>query len=266
MPNMTPNYGLKKPLGTESAKIGEINDNFDVIDSALTPTVTDTETPDEHATGGKLALVLSWLCNRLKAVTGKSAWYQPPSVTLEDAAAHMRDGIHTPATQSKAGILSAADKSKLDGASAAALPNSLAMRDAFGRMKAQSPANASDVATKGYVDGLHTARAVKGTYTGDGKNYQYIPLDFAPVRVQVICETQSNTAIYNGMAFAGCPAQTSTYKASELTEESILDGSKYHYVKVLISGNGFYVCYCASSSHARTNAKGYTYHFTAERF
>lgn len=107
---------------------------------------------------------------------------------------------------------------------------------------------------------------MKGTYTGDGKNYQYIPLDFAPVRVQVICETQSNTAIYNGTAFAGCPAQTSTYKASELTEESILDGSKHHYVKVLISGSGFYVCYCASSSHARTNAKGYAYHFTAERF
>ena len=124
MPNLTPNYGLKKPLGTESAKISEINDNFDVLDAILTPTVTDTVSPpDVHSGGSKIAAVLSWLCNRVKAITGKSAWQLPPSVTLEDAAAHIRNGTHALATENNNGFLSAADKKRLDGATPAVLPN-----------------------------------------------------------------------------------------------------------------------------------------------
>ncbi len=50
--------------------------------------------------------------------------------------------------------MSAADKAKLDAATAAATVSTLAQRDAAGRMATVDPVAASDVATKGYVDAL----------------------------------------------------------------------------------------------------------------
>lgn len=46
MPKLTENYGFKKPLGTESTLISVLNENFDPIDEALTPSVDDTVAPE----------------------------------------------------------------------------------------------------------------------------------------------------------------------------------------------------------------------------
>jgi hypothetical protein len=55
------------------------------------------------------------------------------------------------ATTSNAGSMSAADKTKLDGATDAATASALVQRDANARFKAADPAAASDVATMGWV-------------------------------------------------------------------------------------------------------------------
>jgi hypothetical protein len=54
----------------------------------------------------------------------------------------------------------AADKAKLDAATAAATPNTLMLLDAFGRAKVANPTLATEIANKGYVDGEAAKRAL----------------------------------------------------------------------------------------------------------
>lgn len=58
------------------------------------------------------------------------------------------------ATQSVNGLMSAADKAMLDAATAAATANALARRDGAGRLKVANPSDATDVANRGFVEGL----------------------------------------------------------------------------------------------------------------
>ena len=59
---------------------------------------------------------------------------------------------HAVATASVDGFMSAADKSKLNAATALAFPNTLAMRSSAGRIKVQDPVEDTDAANKRYVD------------------------------------------------------------------------------------------------------------------
>jgi hypothetical protein len=70
-----------------------------------------------------LAIVLGWIANRIKAITGKTNWFDTPSTTLEAANTHINSDVHTVATQSKNGIMSAIDKQKLDGVASGAQKN-----------------------------------------------------------------------------------------------------------------------------------------------
>lgn len=58
------------------------------------------------------------------------------------------------ATTSDAGSMSAADKTKLDGAASIATVSALVLRDAAGRAQVVAPSADADIATKGYVDGV----------------------------------------------------------------------------------------------------------------
>lgn len=58
------------------------------------------------------------------------------------------------ATGTTGGAMSAADKSKLDGATASSTASRLVLRDAGGRAQVTSPAVAADIANKGYVDSI----------------------------------------------------------------------------------------------------------------
>ena len=78
---------------------------------------------------------LSW---RAKYNSAWSAW---ETVTTKEATAILR------------GLMSAADKAKLDGATPFPTGNTLAMRSATGQIQVGTPANASDAATKAFVDG-----------------------------------------------------------------------------------------------------------------
>lgn len=155
MPNLTPNYNLKKPLGTESALISVLNENFDTIDTALKPTVSDTTAPTSSSTSGLLATVLGWFANRIKAITGKSHWYDAPPTTLSAAANHMGYGgtsRHPNVTTTTSGFMSASDKIRLDNATSEANGGRIVMRDSSGRAKVANPSNTQDIANKSYVD------------------------------------------------------------------------------------------------------------------
>lgn len=155
MPKLTKNYSLKKPLGTEHVLIDILNENFDSIDDALTPSVADDTTPTSETTKGKLDVVLGWFANRIKAITGKSRWYDTPATNLEAVSKHIGAGgisVHDTATTSQSGFMSTTDKAKLDGATSAATVNKLILRDSSGRARVVSPSNDLDIANKNYVD------------------------------------------------------------------------------------------------------------------
>jgi len=91
----TSNYGLKKPDGTDTVDIADLNYNADQIDSALTPTADPAQEPTGNGPG-KLVQWVGWLINRIKAITGKANWWDAPTKSMEqintDLAAHLADG------------------------------------------------------------------------------------------------------------------------------------------------------------------------------
>ena len=102
-----------------------------------------------------------------------------------------------------------------------------------------------------------------GEYTGDGASYKFINLGYRPKFVKVICDNAQTSAVYNGFAVDGMNDVVST--SYLYTDVSSSPSSYYHYIKVAIVSNGFYVWYCSSSSHPHTNVNGYKYHYVVGR-
>ena len=152
MPKTTTNYGLKKPLYSENADIAVINEGLDMLDEALTPSVSSASAPASTSSKGKLEAVLGWLANRIKAITGKSSQQLAPAVTLEECNEHIQNGTHKNATTSTSGFMSSADKQKLDNATSSYTASRLILRDSYGRAQVQSPSFSYDIANKTYVD------------------------------------------------------------------------------------------------------------------
>ena len=65
----TTNYLLKKLEDTDNADLAGLCTNFDIIDEALTPTVDQATPPPTTNQKGKLAVVLGWIANMIKAIT-----------------------------------------------------------------------------------------------------------------------------------------------------------------------------------------------------
>jgi hypothetical protein len=126
------------------------------------------------------------------------------------------------ATGVAAGAMSAADKALLDTSTAAATANAVAKRDANGRLSVNTPVDAGQAATKGYVDGILTqaadyadAKTLAGTapqelaplsvigYSLTGKVYVKHEGPFNRITVQVnITRTGGNGNIPTGPGFA----------------------------------------------------------------
>ena len=145
MPKETTNHKLKKPLYSDNADIAVINENFDTIDELLTPSVYAQTAPDSSASKGKLSVVLGWLANRIKAITGQNSWQANPPVTLVECS-------NRNATINSNGFMSYTDKQKLDNSTAEYTASRIMMRDSNGRAKVQSPSGSYDIANKTYVD------------------------------------------------------------------------------------------------------------------
>ncbi|MBQ7960167.1 MAG: hypothetical protein IJ285_03015 [Clostridia bacterium] len=164
MPKETTNYLLKKPLYSDNADIAVLNENFDEIDGALTPSILATDAPG-NSSQGKLKTVLGWIANRIKAITGQSAWQSDPSVNLEDCADHINNGTHANATTSANGFMSYTDKAKLNNATSSYTASTLMMRDSSGRARVQNPSNSYDIANKTYVDSNFVRKNAATTMT-----------------------------------------------------------------------------------------------------
>lgn len=76
-------YNLKKPEGTDIVDVNDINNNTDIIENALTPAADPTQEPVSNEPA-KISQWLSWITNRIKAITGKANWYDTPDTALSD--------------------------------------------------------------------------------------------------------------------------------------------------------------------------------------
>ncbi len=105
----TSNYNLKKPEGTDVVNIDDLNDNADILDQKLkevenkadsappnsvndaaigSRTPNQSQAPASPGTG-TLTQLISWLANRIKAITGKTNWWDEPPTTLQAAKNHI---------------------------------------------------------------------------------------------------------------------------------------------------------------------------------
>jgi len=136
----TVNYNLKKPEGTDIVNIDDLNHNADILDQKLKEvenkannappnSVNDaaigSRTPDQSQVPaspgtGTLTQLISWLANRIKAITGKTNWWDTPPTTLQAAKTHMdaaapHSGHETPSgAQTKANAAEANAKGYTD--------------------------------------------------------------------------------------------------------------------------------------------------------
>ena len=267
MPNITPNYNLKKPLGTESALISVLNENFDTIDTALKPSVTDTTAPTSSSTSGLLATVLGWFANRIKAITGRTHWYEAPPTNLVNVAYHIGSGgsSHTEATTDTSGFMSAADKTLLDSTTSNAIGNTLMLRNETGRTKVASPSNAQDAANKEYVDNLvnntfsRDKFIVTGSYTGDGTDERTILLDFTPSCVILTSAhgftvSSGATSQQGGIALKGFNCLQ-----KDCNDKSYLTTWDYKRCILGITTNGFKVSGYIDNSNPNMDGRQYYY-------
>lgn len=111
----TPNYALKKPELNDVPDITQLNPNWDTIDQKLKEAIDTANSPppnsvNDDAIGertpeqnqvpaspgtGKITQLVSWLANRIKAITGKANWWDAPVKSIQqlsdEQAAHLAD-------------------------------------------------------------------------------------------------------------------------------------------------------------------------------
>ncbi|HAY21396.1 MAG TPA: hypothetical protein DCY27_04360 [Desulfobacterales bacterium] len=114
---------------------------------------------------GTLTQILSWLSNRIRAITGKTNWYDNPATTLEAANTHYSattgvHGVGASTVESAAGAQSKVDTHNAltdpHSATSLATANRIVLRDAFGRAKVAAPAASDDIAQKAQADAVQT--------------------------------------------------------------------------------------------------------------
>ncbi|QTH46052.1 tail fiber protein [Cohnella sp. LGH] len=157
MPEMTQHIGLKKPLASETADISVINDNMDMIDSALGDlSAVPTATKDAAGAITELfeALENADIPDATLTMRGKVQLSSATNSTAEDRAATpkaVKDAMDAAAGAS--GSLSThAAATNVHGATSAATASRLIIRDATGRAKISAPAASDDIARLDTVD------------------------------------------------------------------------------------------------------------------
>lgn len=138
-----------------------IEGNSDAIDTG-SRTVDQAQNPSSNA--GSLRQFIDWFANRIKAITGKTNWYDAPSKNLEDLNSHIGSGgtAHSSAIASgAAGFMTGNDKAKLDAATSAATVSALMARDGSGRAKVATPSATDDIAR---LDTVNNAVAAINNY------------------------------------------------------------------------------------------------------
>ena len=123
-----------------------------------------------------------WIRSKIAATSPWSPWVELANTDL--------------ATSSSAGLMSAADKALLDGASNGATGNTLVIRNSAGRFNAAEPTSSGQVANKGYVDAEITR--ISGGLTVGAEDFVGIP-------------QKSRTVIVEGAPFGSPHVKASTF-------------------------------------------------------
>ncbi|ASX98697.1 minor tail protein [Arthrobacter phage Colucci] len=144
------------------------------------------------------------------------------------AAADVTSGVFAAArlpaaTTAAQGAMSAADKTKLDGATALATPSTLVMLDASGRAAVAAPSGGGDIANKTYVDGqvatkantthTHTWGQITGapaTYAPSAHNHDWFDLTGVPTA------SRTQSGVMSASAYALLYDATAAYATSNI--------------------------------------------------
>jgi len=166
VPTNTPNYGLAKPVDTDSANIDVINANMDVIDTQM-KTIYDKANSAIQNTNGSVTdanigsrtiddtvvaadgtdmptRLWSKLGNMIKRITGEDRWYTAPARTIKQLYADLTG--HTSAGTAH-------------GSTAAATAGTIMQRDGNGQASVGAPTAATHIARKQDVDAVSSAAA-----------------------------------------------------------------------------------------------------------
>ncbi|MBC7340879.1 MAG: hypothetical protein H5U02_00235 [Clostridia bacterium] len=258
-------------------------------------TIDPTQAPTSNI--GTLRQLLDWFANRIKAITGKTNWYDAPDLTLADLKAHksrhatngpdpltpgdigaIQNAGATPsimadidANKPAAGVAGriyiATDTKKIyrdDGTAWAQLPLDLPAGATIGGSTAWHAGN--DGAGSGLdadtVDGIHGAnfgRIASGSYVGDGASSRTITVGFTPKFVIV------NTGVANGTDGHQISLRPSSGAwgifAGQYVSAKFFATRNAPYQIPGITTNGFTVGYSADPSHL--NYSGTTYYWVA---
>ncbi len=174
-------------------------------DGSITDAKLGNRTPDQAQApsspgSGMLTQILSWLANRIKAITGASNWWDTPATTLAAAKVHAdaaapHSGHETP-SGAQAKVDAHAGATSVHGATSAPTAGRIIARDASGRAQVADPSVAEDVATKGYVDGS-MIKHYKATVTTNSSGDAVITLPVTPTDVvSVFTPNQHRVAHY----------------------------------------------------------------------
>ncbi|WP_391572183.1 hypothetical protein [Cohnella sp.] len=128
MPEMTPHIGLKKPLLSETADISVINDNMDMIDTAL----------------GDLSAVPTSAKDAAGAITELHEAIKDIDVEIPNGSITPAKLSFDPATQTE--LDAHVNATNVHGATNAPTASRLIIRDAAGRAKVAAPAASDDIA------------------------------------------------------------------------------------------------------------------------
>ncbi|RJE84267.1 hypothetical protein D3P07_23135 [Paenibacillus sp. 1011MAR3C5] len=248
---LTPNLKLKKPEGTDNVNIDDFNGNADILDTAITGKVdkvtgkglsTEDYTPAEkskltgiaagannyvHPASHPASMITQDASNRFVTDAEKTVWNAKASTSS--------------ATGSAAGLMSAADKSKLDGIAAGAQVN---------KVTSVAGKTGAVVLTKGDV-GLGSVdniqQASLATYNAHLADYIRQPgygITAGSGTVYAITLTPAMTAYTDGVSVAIKTHVTNTGAATlnvnNLGAKSILDSSGASLTSGRLIANGIY--------------------------
>ncbi len=221
MATQTTHYSLTKPDPvTDNADISVVNTDMDAIDTqmynnaqaaaaaqttanaataagAATDTVIGNRTADPtqapNSLTGTLTQFLSWITNRIKAITGTANWYDVPPTTLTNASSHM---TNTNNPHNVTAAQTGAIPTTTEG-----VANGVATTDANNHV-VQTANNASTaVGLTDYVSG--TASRIKATWSGSALQFE---VDTTPnVVVQNAAQLNSQPASYYQQALGFTP-------------------------------------------------------------
>ena len=245
-------------------------------------TLRETVSPDQSIApsgsppSGPWQTIVSWLANRIKAITGTTNWWDAPAATIAwikswidghgstgdphsqyaldtDLASHKATGgnEHPVATSAVAGFMSGADKSKLDGSTSAATANTLMQRDASGRAKVAAPSAADDIARKDTVDTVQSNLNAKmhqttghkhSAATGDAPKLPISSLEDAAktspggVEANRLAVTDAGGAVGKAVTAIGLVANYQQFTASGTWNKP--SGISFVYVECVGGGGG----------------------------